>query len=117
MKPETQPLLQIDRWGRRLSLACAVHCMAVPLLFVLLPWSRTWQHSNERLEAAILAASFSLAACSVCSGYRLHRRKSLVAVFGFAMGLILVGRFGTSDGLESVLMILGALSLSAGHWL
>jgi hypothetical protein len=63
-----------DRAGTWLSLLCAVHCMASPLVVTILPLAGLSFLVQEVTEGFLLAASAALAAASLCWGFRLHRR-------------------------------------------
>lgn len=79
---------QIDRLGAVLSGACAVHCLAVPLSFALVPALTFALHAHQhpshkwaiallhlsRCEVPLSSAAVGLALASTWIGTRSHRR-------------------------------------------
>lgn len=108
--------LWLDRLGVCLSLACAVHCMSVPVLLSLLPVVGLGVLGDESVEALFLVMSSILAVASLCWGYRLHRRVRTFLLLGAAMAFIAAGRFLVGDGLESICVVMGAGLLASGHF-
>jgi hypothetical protein len=101
--------LDPDRWGVGLSLLCAGHCLAAPVLFALLPALGLALHSFRdplrpvsmallRLEgwhAALVGATVAFAATALVLGWRRHRRGLPLAVLATAA---LAFAFGLASG-------------------
>lgn len=109
-----------DRAGAVASGICLVHCLLAPALVSLFPSvipylpGDLWFH---RLLAAIIVL---IGVVAFVPGYRIHRRKTLLAVIGIGMLLILsvAWRGNTmSSPVELVLSISGSLMLVAAHLL
>ena len=64
----------ISTVGMFLSLACAVHCMAFPLIILIAPLTGIAFFENEILEHLSLAVSILIAAFSLFSGFKSHRK-------------------------------------------
>jgi hypothetical protein len=123
--------LDPDRWGVGLSLVCAGHCLAAPILFALLPALGVALHSFRdpwrpvsmallRLEgwhAALVFATVALAAAALVLGWRRHRRRLPLAVLAaaslaFAFGLAP----GSSAGwLHALALAIGGLMTAGAH--
>jgi len=76
---------KLDKLGMAASLACAIHCLAAPLLLLLLPAAGSvWAHPSVHWILAALV--LPLALIVVYRGYRRHRRRSamVAAVSGAA---------------------------------
>ena len=109
--------LWIDQFGAGLSLACALHCLAAPLLLSLLPFAGLGFLASESIETALLGASLVLAVGSLCRGFRIHQQRRTFLLLGAAFLLILGGRFSPEETSEVVCIVLGAGLLAGGHLL
>lgn len=79
-----------DRLGIWGSVACTIHCLIAPVLFVFLPkFASVWAHPASHALVALLV--LPLAATVLRNGYRMHRRKWVAAAAIFGMGFILAG--------------------------
>ena len=98
--------LDPDRWGMGLSLLCAGHCLAAPVLFAALPALGLALHSFRdpirpvslallRLEGwhvAVVLVTVAFATVTLVLGWRRHRRRLplawlAAALVAFAIGL------------------------------
>ncbi len=109
--------LRIDQLGAGLSLACALHCLAAPLLLSLLPFAGLGFLASESMETALLGASLVLAVGSLCWGFRMHHQRRPLLLLGAALLLILGGRFSLEEMAEVACVVLGAGLLAGGHLL
>ena len=109
--------LWIDQLGAGLSLACALHCLAAPLLLSLLPFAGVGFLAGESVETAFLGTSLVLAVGSLCWGFRIHHQRCTLLLLGAALLLILSGRFAPEATAEVVCGVLGAGLLAGGHLL
>jgi hypothetical protein len=109
--------LSLARWGGGLSLACAVHCLATPLLLSLFPLAVARIYLSERFEGALVVCSVLLSAATLCRGFRIHRRRRILFCLAMACGLIAAGRLGVSKPFEGALVAGGSLCLAAGNLL
>ncbi|MBB6425304.1 MerC domain-containing protein [Sphingopyxis sp. JAI128] len=98
------------------SLLCLMHCLALPLLLVLLPTAADAFVRSEAFHyvAVGLAAPFALLAFAL--GFRRHGEVR-PALFGAAgIGCLLVALFpGIDHGASIAITITGSLLLIAGH--
>ena len=79
-----------DRLGVGASIACAVHCMVAPLLFLAAPtFAGIWAHPSSHALIALLVVP--LAGTVLFRGYRLHGRKWVAATALAGVACILVG--------------------------
>jgi hypothetical protein len=108
---------RVDRLGVALSLTCAAHCLAVPLLTAVLPAAGIGWFLGGSAEALLVAASLVLAAGSLCWGVRVHGRWGVLLPFGAALALIVTGRLRADEPYELLLVVTGAMLLTAGHLL
>ena len=104
-----------------LSAACVVHCLATPLLIVLLPSLSALPLENEALHSWLLVVVIPSSLVSLLMGCKQHQFYR-VLVIGFCgllllMSAVLVEGFQYGEILEKVLTVLGASVLAAGHYL
>ena len=80
----------LDRVGIWASAACAVHCFAAPLLFLLAPaFTDIWAHPASHVLIALFV--LPLAATVLLRGYRVHQRKWILVTTSLGVFAILVG--------------------------
>ena len=106
---------RLERAATWVSLACAVHCLVVPLLAAGLPLvagaSPALLH-HPALELAFVAVVLGGAAFTAFWGFRSHRDPRVLAVLFAGVMLYVVGH--ALDGWSaSALSIVGALLLAA----
>ena len=108
---------RLDQVGAFLSFACAIHCLALPLLLGILPLVGFSFLLSWKWEALFICGAMFLATLSFCWGYRLHRKVGLLLMFYLSTGMIVAGKLliGGQTGLW--LAVPGALGLTAGHLL
>ena len=105
----------LDRFGAGLSLACALHCLATPVLVSLVPMVGLSVLAGESAETVLLIGSLALAGASLCWGWRVHGQVRLWVLFGAAALLIAAGRLWVEDAAEIVFVSGGAGVLATGH--
>ncbi len=88
--PESSAEKKVDRLGVVLSAFCAIHCMATPFVFLLLPaFGSTWAHPATHWIAAALVIPIAIA--MVVRGFKRHGRKWVIATAAAGILLILAG--------------------------
>ena len=79
-----------DRIGVVASVLCAIHCAATPFLLLFLPvFGEAWSHPASHWLMALLVVP--LAAITVATGFKRHRRKWVVGTCVVGIVLVLVG--------------------------
>lgn len=103
---------QLDLAACGLSLACLVHCLALPLAASVLPALTAAVHA-EWIHWAFLALAAPIAALALL---RPGTRPEALILGGMGLLLLFTGaaQFPAADW-ETPLSVLGALSLAAGH--
>lgn len=112
-----KPLGLVDRLGVYVSAACAVHCLALPLLLAAIPTVGLLVFIGEGVEMMLALAAVLLAVACLCWGFRLHRKKRLFLTFSAAAAFILSGQIFADGWLETALVVAGAVGLIASHML
>lgn len=82
---------KLDRAGSIVSMACAVHCAALPLCMTLLPMVGLSFLADTRFEIAVLLVSGVIATVSGCYGYEVHKKIWVPLLFQSSVALLIVG--------------------------
>ncbi|OWY20826.1 MerC domain-containing protein [Sphingobacteriales bacterium UPWRP_1] len=94
--------------GIVLSLLCAVHCMALPLLLMAGSFAAVSVLSNPWMELGLLPVGFAIAGWVLYKDYRLHSRKMplLLFMFGVVAGVVgLIFHFHLFIGVGALLVM------------
>lgn len=104
-----------------LSALCVVHCLATPLLLVLLPSLTALQLDNEAFHRWLLMGVIPTSLFSLFMGCKEHRSYSVLIVglcgLLFLISAVFVEGFENGELLEKVLTVTGAIIVAAGHYL
>ncbi|MDZ7644836.1 MAG: MerC domain-containing protein [Woeseiaceae bacterium] len=112
-------MFDLDRVAIALSGLCLLHCLALPLALVLVPFAGALADSHW--HAPMLALAVPASAAAIVIGYRRHGNRALLA-WGFA-GLAILVAGGTvahawyGDLVDKTLTIVGSLLLATVHGL
>jgi len=112
--------VDLDKAGATASLACAVHCAAMPLVITLLPLLGLTFLADERLEWGLLGLSALLGVSSLCLGFREHGHRRALAILAVGLSLMALGRIAEERqwGRASVLVVvLSGSTIAASHLL
>ena len=101
----------VDNIGVIVSTACAIHCLALPMVVTFLPLLGLGFLAGEPAEYAIIGAVL-LAAGSVVAGVRHHRRWRAFLTLVLAVGVIVTGFLAAEGSFEVVLHVTGGVLLA-----
>jgi uncharacterized membrane protein YfcA len=109
----------MDRIGVFASAACFVHCLATPVLLSLSSVSVHFLPSEEGTHR-VLAVSIALVGVfAILSGYRRHRRPSVLVFLSVGLVFIFAGAFFGNylpfHWIEVLITLLGSSCLIAAH--
>lgn len=107
----------VDRVGAGVSVACAVHCLAAPLLVASFPLVGLRFRLDDTIETILIVTSLLFAGYSFCWGFRVHRRRRVLFALGAAVTLIAGGWFFAAERYELLFVAGGAMLLAASHFL
>lgn len=110
--PERAPFW--DRAGIWVSALCMLHCLALPIAAILLPFA-VQEALHEPAHVLFFTAAFPLALVAFVGGWRQHGRWLPGALGALGVTLLVVAL--TLHSLETVLSILGGLVLVGAHLL
>lgn len=109
-----------DKFSISLSILCAIHCLALPLLLVALPSLGALQLQNEAFHIWMLIAVIPISIYALTMGCKKHQRYRLF-LWGFS-GLtlmilaVLLNHELLGESGEKALTLLGAVFVVIAHW-
>jgi hypothetical protein len=119
--PSLAPLRRhADLVGVSVSAICLIHCLATPIAISIFPGVIEYLPGDVRFHRALSVCIVLLGALAFIPGYRIHRRKPLLALIGAGMLLILTVAWeggGMRSASELALSIPGSLMLVTAHLL
>src|ERR1700752_2805440 len=96
-----------DRAGIVVAVACAVHCLAIPIVAASMPLASILV--SEWSEFVILAASLLISSVAMVTSCRRHDAPwAALGTFCLGPGLLLPARLGLARPLELPLTLVGA---------
>ena len=108
-----------DKAAIGLSLACALHCLMVPLLLTLFPPTMLLGLQDERIHLGLLAFIIPISVFTLTLGCRLHKSLLVVASGVVGVGILifsaLLGHEVGGHTLETVGTILGSGIVAGSH--
>lgn len=109
--------LKVSFW---LSALCLIHCIAFPILIVLMPFFNTVFEISHTLEWILLGGTFTIGMYSLWHGYKLHHH-DLKPMLLFIVGLIVNGGAHISGAhsqgwLLTIVSILGAFMIAGSQY-
>ncbi len=104
-----------DTTGACLSVACAIHCLTMPLLVAILPLIGLGFLANERAELFLILVAIGLAVGSLAWGIRHHRSWRALLILIVALAFIATARTAVEGTFEVVFYSIGAILLASAH--
>ncbi len=113
--------LVTDKLAIGLSLACAIHCLGLPLLLVLVPTMSVLPLDNEAFHLWMFAVVLPSSIYALSMGCRQHKQHRLLLFGSIGLTLLVLALILGEDGAgvagEKVLTVVGAGFVAVGHWL
>ncbi|RCJ15947.1 hypothetical protein A6S26_06545 [Nostoc sp. ATCC 43529] len=110
----------MDKTAIALSTACAIHCLFLPLVVVMLPVFAWTYVGSEDFHRLLLWFVFPISALALIQGCRRHKDRIVLSfgIFGLALmsATVIFGYEILSEEGERVATVLGATSLAFGHF-
>lgn len=109
-----------DFAGATASSVCLIHCLLTPVLISLFPGVLPYLPGEAGFHRVLAIGIVMLGGAAFIPGYRVHRRKPLLALIGVGMTLILIVAWcgqSLNHVFEFVLSISGSLMLVGAHLL
>lgn len=106
-------ILWLDQTGILASIACAIHCAALPLATTLLPLIGLTFLSNPLVEISMLSLSLCIGLVALITAYRLHQQKLPILIL--LAGFLMIGLGHFIHHKEAILIPIGGLLIAAAH--
>jgi hypothetical protein len=107
---------RLDQLGMVASLACAIHCAALPLVATLLPLLGLEFLANPTVEMVMIGLSLIIGIWSLTGSYPLHKKRAPMLVLLAGFSFIALGHF-LFETAEAVLIPIGGFTIAAAHYL
>ena len=105
----------LDQTGMTTSIACAVHCAAIPFLATYLPlWGMEFL-ANSAVEFCMLGLALCIGLFSLTTAYKNHQQKLPIIIMIVSFLIIAIGHF--AENLESILVPIGGLLIALSHFM
>ena len=117
VETQSKTLERLDQIGTIISSACAIHCLAMPLVLTMLPFLGLGFLAHGAFDIVMIGVAMSLALMSLCWGYRIHKSLKTFLFLIAAATFFYVGHEFEGNHLHWLLMTLGGFSLAGGHLL
>lgn len=109
-----------DKLAIGLSMVCAIHCLALPLLLVLLPTIAVLQLNNEAFHVWMVVAVIPTSIYALTLGCKQHKRHQLLILGAVGLTLLIMalvlGEERIGEAGEKILTALGSTFVALGHW-
>lgn len=105
----------VDTTGACLSVACAIHCLSMPLLIAVLPLIGLGFLANERAEMYLILGAIVLAVGSLAWGVRHHRSWRAFLILIVSLAFIVTSRTAVEGTFEMVFYSIGGVLLASAH--
>ena len=109
-----------DKMAMSLSLLCAIHCLAFPLIIVMLPSLAALQLDDEAFHVWMVLAVIPISVYALTIGCKQHKRYRLLilGLFGllFLLSALLSGEDLIGEFWEKALTVVGAVTIALGHY-
>ncbi|MGB1262504.1 MAG: MerC domain-containing protein [Cognaticolwellia sp.] len=109
-----------DKIAISLSILCAIHCFATPMLIVLFPAIASLFFSSELLHMWMVVAVLPVSVLALTLGCKKHCKFQVALVGGIGLIFMLIavasGALGFGEMLEKALTLVGAALISIAHY-
>jgi len=109
-----------DKAAISLSLLCSIHCLAIPLLVVLLPSIVALPLEGETFHLWMLYAVVPISAYALTMGCKSHKRYRVLLLGGLGLLILaataLAGHAILGEMWEKIFTVLGTSIMAVGHF-
>lgn len=107
-----------DKISIGLSMACTVHCLALPVLLTMVPALASLGLNDERFHMWMVIAVIPCSILALVQGCRKHKKYLLVGIVTAGLTLLVLAVFAgeqVGEVGEKVLTVVGSLFVAVGH--
>ena len=105
-----------DKMAITLSIACAIHCLALPLLLLLLPSFMVLQLNNEAFHTWMVIIVIPTSVYALFMGCKQHKRYKLLFIGFLGLILLVLALSIGNEYWEKVLTLVGSAVIAGGHY-
>lgn len=108
-----------DKLSIGLSLACAIHCLVLPVLLIMLPSLAALNIHDEVFHIWMVIIVIPMSLYALTLGCKQHKRYQLFLMGAIGLTLLisaLVFEERVGEAGEQILTVLGSGFLAVGHW-
>jgi len=105
---------RLDHLGIVASVACAIHCAALPLIITILPLVGLEVLANVWVEISMICLSLVVGIYSLSTSYPRHKKIQPILILTAGFILIAAGHF-LLENLEAIIVPLGGFTIAAAH--
>ena len=110
-----------DKMAIGLSIACAIHCLALPVLILMLPSMAALNLDNEVFHVWMVVAVIPCSVYALFLGCKEHNRRQLFVLGSIGLSMLalalVLGEARIGEAGEKIMTLLGASLVAVGHWL
>ena len=110
-----------DKTAISLSILCALHCLALPVLVVMLPSLTAWNLASEEAHLWLLVAVIPISVYALTMGCRKHRQFNIMFLGLICLALLIIAAWLGHDILgeigEKTILTIGAAVIALSHLL
>jgi hypothetical protein len=105
-----------DKMAITLSIACAIHCLALPLLLLLLPSFMVLQLNNEAFHTWMVIIVLPTSVYALFMGCKQHKRYRLLFIGFLGLILLVLAVWISNEFWEKALTLVGSTVIAGGHY-
>ncbi|WP_076419254.1 MerC domain-containing protein [Colwellia sp. UCD-KL20] len=111
---KTQPL--IDKLAISISIACAIHCLVMPIVLLLLPAFAVLPLNNEAFHLWMVIIIIPTSIYALFMGCKQHKRFRLLLIGAIGLVFLTSALLIGDEVWEKVLTLLGSFTIASGHF-
>ncbi|WP_096085116.1 MerC domain-containing protein [Agaribacterium haliotis] len=115
------PSIVADKLAISLSFLCTLHCLAMPLMLILLPSLAALHLDNEAFHLWMVAAVLPTSIYALTMGCKKHKRYYLLAIGAAGLSLlvlaVMLGESVLGERGEKIFTAVGSVLIATGHFL
>ena len=107
----------LDNTGICVSLACAIHCLAMPILITVLPLIGLSFLTTETGELVIIGSAVLISIVSLTVGHNQHKQVHAFLFLISALCLISVLKIGLLESVEIIAHVFIGILIAGSHFM
>ena len=116
--------MQVQTFGDKaaigISLICALHCIATPLLLLSIPAIGSWFIADEHFHQLLIYLVLPISVMALALGCRKHSNYRIFILGGCGLATLIAAAFFMHDLVgesgEQILTLIGTCLVTLAHW-